>query len=186
MSSLQIRPGSSADIEAIHAIYAWNVQHGTGTFELEPPTPAEMAQRHADVLAKGLPWLVAEQDGVVLGYACASPFRPRLAFRFGLEDSIYLAPGAHGRGIGRLLLAELIGRCQAIGARQLFAVIGDSDNAGSIGVHRACGFTDVGVMRAAGWKFDRWLDVVLMQRTLGPGDSTQPQEYAPAPQGDTA
>ncbi|MEY8878584.1 MAG: N-acetyltransferase family protein [Leptothrix sp. (in: b-proteobacteria)] len=183
-----IRPSRPADLPAITAIYAWNVQHGTGTFELESPSEAEMTQRRTDVLAKGLPWLVAEQDGAVIGYAYASHFRPRLAFRFALEDSVYLAPAAQGRGVGRLLLAELMARCQALGARQMIAVIGDSANAGSIGLHRACGFADAGLLRSAGWKFGRWLDVVLMQRSFGPGDTSTPVEYAAqiAPQTGTA
>jgi phosphinothricin acetyltransferase len=150
------------------------VLHGTGTFETEPPDLAEMTRRRADVLGKGLPWLVADDAGAVVGYAYANHFRPRLAYRFCLEDSIYLAPATAGRGVGRLLLAELLSRCEALGARQMLAVIGDATNAGSIGVHRALGFMDTGVLRSAGWKFDRWLDVVLMQRTLGAGDSTPP------------
>lgn len=172
MASLLIRDSTSADVPAIADIYGWNVRHGTGTFELEPPGVDEMTRRRDDLVCKGLPWLVAEADGAVLGYAYAAQFRPRMAYRFALEDSIYLAPAAQRQGLGRLLLAELIARCEARGARQMFAVIGDSDNAGSIAVHRRCGFTDVGVMRAAGWKFDRWLDVVIMQRALGEGDRT--------------
>ena len=167
---LLIRPSTPADLPAITAIYGWNVLNGTGTFELDPPDEAEMARRRDDVLSKGLPWLVAERDGVVLGYAYANHFRPRKAYRFCLEDSIYLAADAKGQGLGRLLLAELMTRCEAAGARQMLAVIGDSANTGSIGVHRALGFEHVGVMAAAGWKFERWLDVVIMQRELGPGD----------------
>jgi L-amino acid N-acyltransferase YncA len=173
-SPLLIRPSTADDVPAIAAAYAWNVRHGTGTFELEAPSEAEMARRREDVLGKGLPWLVAERDGRVLGYAYANQFRPRPAYRFCLEDSIYLAPQAHGQGVGKLLLAELIARCEAHGARQMLAVIGDSANAGSIGVHRACGFEPAGVLKSAGWKFGRWLDVVLMQRTLGQGDSVAP------------
>ena len=173
---LLIRPSSAADLPAITAVYAWNVDHGTGTFELEAPGEADMAARRDDVLAKGLPWLVAEQHGQVLGYAYANHFRPRLAYRFCLEDSIYLAPDAMRRGIGRLLLAELLAQCEARGARQVLAVIGDSANAGSIGVHRALGFEHTGLMKAAGWKFGRWLDVVLMQRALGLGDGCPPPE----------
>ena len=150
-------------------IYAHAVTHGTGTFELEIPDAAEMARRRDDVLAKGLPWLVAECDGQVLGYAYASPFRPRPAYRFSVEDSIYLRPQAQGAGVGRALLAELVARCQAAGARQMLAVIGDSANAGSIGVHRALGFEPCGRLQSVGWKFGRWLDVVLMQRSLGAG-----------------
>ncbi len=175
---LVIRPSSAADLPAVTAIYAWNVLHGTGTFELEAPDTAEMTRRRDDVLSKGLPWLVAERDGTVLGFAYANHFRPRRAFRFCLEDSIYLADAARGQGIGSLLLAELLARCQAAGARQMLAVIGDSANAGSIGVHRALGFEPTGVLRSAGWKFGRWLDVVLMQKTLGLGDGTAPVDPA--------
>lgn len=182
MSALLIRPSTEADLAAVTEIYAWNVLHGTGTFEIEPPDAADMARRRDDVLTKGLPWLVAERDGHVIGYAYVNHFRPRLAFRFALEDSVYLHPDAQGQGVGRLLLAELIARCTALGARQMFAVIGDSANAGSVALHRRCGFSDVGVMRSAGWKFDRWLDVVLMQRALGEGDNSTPQEYGPQAQ----
>jgi len=170
-TALLIRPSTDADLADITAIYADNVLHGTGTFELEPPDEAEMARRRADVLSKGLPWLVAERAGVVLGYAYANHFRPRLAYRFCVEDSIYLGPQAKGQGVGTLLLAELIGRCTAAGARQMVAVIGDSANLGSVGVHRRLGFEDAGILKSAGWKFDAWRDVVLMQRSLGLGDS---------------
>ncbi len=173
-ASLSIRPSTEADLPAITAIYAWHVEHGTGTFELDVPDPAEMRRRRADVLGKGLPWLVAERAGEVLGYAYANHFRPRRAYRFCLEDSIYLADAARGQGVGRLLLAELMARCQAAGARQMLAVIGDSANAGSIGVHRSLGFEHTGVLKSAGWKFGRWLDVVLMQKALGLGDSVAP------------
>lgn len=166
---LILRNSLDADLPAITAIYRHAVLHGTGTFELDPPDEAEMGRRRAEVLGRQLPWLVAERDGVVLGYAYANYFRPRMAYRFCLEDSIYLAPEAQGAGVGSLLLAELIARCEAAGARQMVAVIGDSANAGSIGVHRRLGFRDMGVMQAAGWKFERWLDVVFMQRELGLG-----------------
>jgi L-amino acid N-acyltransferase YncA len=169
-----LRPSTDSDLAAITAIYGQAVLHGTGTFELDPPAAAEMARRRDDVLARGLPWLVAEVAGEVRGYAYANVFRPRPAYRFCLEDSIYLHPDAQRQGLGRLLLAELIGRCTAAGATQMLAVIGDSGNVGSIAVHRACGFTDVGVFKAAGWKFGRWLDVVLMQRALGLGDGAAP------------
>ncbi len=171
---LTIRPSTADDLSAITAIYAWNVDHGTGTFELEAPDRAEMARRRDDVLGKGLPWLVAERGGQVLGYAYANHFRPRRAYRFCVEDSIYLADAARGQGIGRLLLAELVARCEAAGARQMLAVIGDSANAGSIGVHRALGFEHTGILRSAGWKFGLWLDVVLMQKPLGLGDTSEP------------
>lgn len=175
-TALLIRPSTPADLPAITAIYADAVLRGTGTFELDPPDEAEMARRRDDVLSKGLPWLVAQPrgdaGGQVLGYAYANHFRPRRAYRFCLEDSIYLHPAARGQGVGRLLLAELVARCEAAGARQMLAVIGDADNAGSIGVHAALGFSHTGVLKAAGWKFDRWLDVVLMQRSLGSGATT--------------
>ena len=167
--ALLIRPSTLDDLPAITAIYAHAVLHGTGTFEIEAPDEAEMARRRDDVLSKGLPWLVAQAGDQVLGYAYANHFRPRRAYRFCLENSIYLAAQARGQGLGRLLLTELVGRCEAAGARQMLAVIGDADNAGSIGVHAALGFEHCGVLKAAGWKFDRWLDVVLMQRSLGHG-----------------
>jgi L-amino acid N-acyltransferase YncA len=174
MPSVLIRPSTPADLAAVTEIYGWHVRHGTGTFELDPPDRADMARRRDDVLAKGLPWLVIEHDGAVRGYAYANQFRPRPAYRFCLEDSLYLAGDAIGHGFGRLLLAELLARCETVGARQMLAVIGDSANAGSIGVHRALGFGHVGTIAAAGWKFDRWLDVVVMQRNLGIGAATAP------------
>jgi phosphinothricin acetyltransferase len=174
--TLHIRPSTPADLPAITAIYAWNVLHGTGTFELEVPDEPEMSRRRDDVLGKGLPWLVAERDGGLLGYAYANHFRPRRAYRFCLEDSVYLSDAAKGQGVGTLLLAELMSRCEALGARQMLAVIGDSTNLGSIGVHRKLGFEHVGVLRAAGWKFERWLDVVMMQKALGQGASTTPAD----------
>jgi L-amino acid N-acyltransferase YncA len=169
---LLIRPSIEADLPALARIYGHAVLHGTGTFELETPDEAEMARRRDAVLANGLPWLVAEREGDVLGYAYANHFRPRRAYRFCVEDSIYLDERARGNGVGRVLLAELLAQCEARGARQMLAVIGDSANAGSIGVHRACGFEDTGVLKAAGWKFGRWLDVVLMQKALGEGAAT--------------
>ncbi|MDQ6684163.1 MAG: N-acetyltransferase family protein [Pseudomonadota bacterium] len=171
-----IRPAGTADIEAITAVYAWNVRHGTGTFELEPPDASEMARRLADVVAKGLPWLVLLDRDQVAGYAYANHFRPRLAYRFCLEDSVYLAPDMVGHGYGRLLLVELLARCEAAGARQMLAIIGDSANAASIGVHRSLGFEAVGTMQAAGWKLGRWLDVVIMQKRLGLGDDAPARE----------
>lgn len=173
--TLLIRPSRDADLGAITRIYGHAVAHGTGTFETAPPGEAEVARRRADVLERGLPWLVAERGATVLGYAYAGAFRPRPAYRHCVEDSIYLDASARGHGVGRLLLAELLARCEAWGVRQVLAVIGDSANAGSIGVHRACGFEPAGVLGAVGWKFDRWLDVVIMQRALGPGDATPPR-----------
>ena len=174
--ALLIRPSTPTDLPAISAIYAWNVLNGTGTFELEAPDAAEMTRRRDDVLDKGLPWLVAQRDGVVLGYVYANHFRPRRAYRFCLEDSVFLASEARGHGLGRLLLAELMARCEAAGARQMLAVIGDSANLASVGVHRTLGFEHVGVMKAVGWKFERWHDVVIMQKSLGTGASIAPLE----------
>jgi phosphinothricin acetyltransferase len=172
-SPLLIRPSTEADLPAITAIYADSVLNGTGTFELEPPELAEMGRRRGEVLSRGLPWLVAQAglatEAALLGYAYANVFRPRPAYRYTLEDSVYLAPAARGRGVGRALLAELLARCEAQGARQMLAVIGDSANHGSIGLHRTLGFEAVGTFKDAGWKFGRWIDVVLMQRPLGIG-----------------
>ncbi len=170
--ALLIRPSTVEDIRAITAIYAWEVGHATGTFELEAPDAREMARRRDAVLASGLPWLVAERGGVVAGFAYAGEFRARRAYRYCLEDSIYIAAQARGQGVGRVLLAELLARCEALGARQMLAVIGDSANLGSVAVHRALGFEPVGVMKSVGWKLDRWLDVVMMQKQLGEGAAT--------------
>lgn len=169
-----IRASETGDIPDIARIYAHHVLHGTGTFETEPPSEADMAQRRADVLAKGLPWLVVEVDGAVAGFAYGNWFKPRAAYRFSVEDSVYLAPGQQGKGLGRALLAELMLRCEQAGVRHLMAVIGDSENAGSVGLHRAMGFEMVGTVRACGWKFGRWLDIVIMQRALGAGSSSAP------------
>jgi L-amino acid N-acyltransferase YncA len=171
-----IRPSTEADLPAITAIYTEAVLHGTGTFEIEPPSAADMAQRRLDVLRKSLPWLVAEVGGEVQGYAYANHFRPRLAFRFCVEDSVYLNPQARARGLGTLLLAELMARCEAAGARQMVAVIGDSANTGSVALHQRLGFEHSGLLSQVGWKFERWLDVVLMQRSLGWGKYNAPQD----------
>jgi L-amino acid N-acyltransferase YncA len=170
-----IRPARDADLAAITAIYSHHVLHGSGTFETTPPTEADMAARRADVLAKGLPYLVAEDAGQVLGFAYCNWFKPRPAYRFSAEDSVYLAPASSGKGLGRALLAELAAQAERAGVRKLIAVIGDSANAGSIGVHRTLGFTHVGVLAACGWKFGRWLDVVLMEKALGAADSNSPE-----------
>ena len=169
-----IRPSRDDDIDAITLIYAHHVLHGTGTFEVDPPSVQDMRARRAEVLARGLPWLVAESDNQVSGFAYCNWFKPRPAYRFSAEDSIYLAPHANGQGLGRALLAELTTQAERAGVRKLIAVIGDSGNTGSIGVHRALGFQHVGVLASCGWKFDRWLDVVLMERSLGLGDTTSP------------
>ena len=170
-----IRPSREDDIPAIAAIYAHHVLHGTGTFETEPPSPTEMAARRADVLGKGLPYLVAERDGALLGFAYCNWFKPRPAYRYSAEDSIYLAEAARGQGLGARLLAALSEAAEAAGVRKLIAVIGDSANAGSIGVHRGQGFTQVGVLKDCGWKFGQWRDVVLMEKTIGEGSSTRPE-----------
>jgi phosphinothricin acetyltransferase len=170
-----IRPSTENDLPAITRIYSHHVQHGTGTFETTPPTLEEMSARRADVLGKGLPWLVVEDGAQVLGFAYGNWFKPRPAYRFSVEDSIYLAPEAAGQGLGRALLAELMATLERSGIRKVMAVIGDSANAGSIGVHKALGFEQVGVVQACGWKFGRWLDIVMMQRALGEGDRTPPE-----------
>jgi phosphinothricin acetyltransferase len=170
-----IRPSTDADLPGITAIYGHHVLHGTGTFETTPPTQPEMAARRADVLGKGLPWLVAEQDGQVLGYAYCQWFKPRPAYRFSAEDSIYLHPDAAGQGLGKQLLAALVAQAEAAGIRKLIAVIGDSANAGSVGVHRSLGFTPVGTIANCGWKFGRWLDIVLMEKVIGAGAATPPE-----------
>lgn len=169
-----VRDARDDDMPAIRAIYAHHVQHGLGSFEEAPPPLEDMAARRASVLAAGLPWIVAEADGRVAGYAYAGPFRPRAAYRFTVEDSVYIAPDFARRGVGRALLAELIARCEAGPWRQMLAVIGDSGNEGSVGLHRALGFTPVGTFGSVGFKFGRWVDVVLMQRPLGEGDGTLP------------
>jgi len=169
-----VRASRSEDLPAITAIYDHHVLHGLASFELLPPDVSEMARRRADVLARGLPHLVAEAGGQIAGYAYAAPYRERPAYRFVLEDSIYIHPDYIGRGIGRALLKALIETCAGAGYRQLIAVIGDSGNAGSIGLHAACGFVRTGLLPSVGFKFGRWVDSVLMQRGLGEGDRTLP------------
>ena len=169
-----LRPSTEADLPAITALYGDHVLHGTGTFETEPPTLADMAARRADVLAKGLPYLVALEGGKIIGFAYCNWFKPRPAYRFSAEDSVYVATDAHRSGIGRALLAELSLQAEKAGVRKLIAVIGDSANLGSVGVHRAAGFTDVGVLTSCGWKFGRWLDVVMMEKSLGLGAASPP------------
>ncbi len=170
-----IRPSLETDLSVMQTIYAHHVLHGTGTFETEPPSEADLGTRRADVLAKKLPWLVIESGGLVQGYAYANWFKPRAAYRFSVEDSIYMAPDAAGKGLGKLLLTELLAQLERGGVRKAMAVIGDSANVGSIGVHRACGFVDVGVFKSCGWKFGQWRDIVLMEKTLGAGDTTAPE-----------
>ena len=170
-----IRPSQPEDLSAITAIYQHHVLHGTGTFEIEPPNLQDMTTRREDVLSKGLPYLVIEDQGQVQGFAYCNWFKPRPAYRFSAEDSIYLATNASGMGWGRLLLSELCRKAEAAGIRKLIAIIGDSANAGSIGVHSSVGFHSVGVVKACGWKFNRWLDIVMMEKALGHGDTRSPE-----------
>jgi L-amino acid N-acyltransferase YncA len=171
---MKIRPSIDSDLHAITTIYAHHVLHGTGTFETVAPSCEEMAQRRSDVLSKDLPYLVLEDESHILGFAYCNWFKPRPAYRFSAEDSIYMAPEVTGKGLGTVLLSELIANAERKGVRKLIAVIGDSANKSSIGVHSRCGFRPVGTLQSCGWKFDRWLDVVLMERTLGHGDQTPP------------
>lgn len=172
--SLLIRDSVEADGAAVHEIYAWHVANGLASFEEVPPDMKELTRRRRDVLGHGFPHIVAEEDGRVLGYAYATLYRSRSAYRYTLEDSVYVHRAAPKRGIGRALLAELIARCERLGARQLIAVIGDSGNAASIGLHRALGFEPAGVLKSVGFKHGRWVDSVLMQRALGLADRSVP------------
>ncbi|MEA2881044.1 MAG: hypothetical protein QOH32_263 [Bradyrhizobium sp.] len=175
MPDPDIRPATEADLPDITEIYADAVLHGTATFELIPPDLAEMTRRFKSLIDGGYPYLVATLDGSVAGYAYAGPYRPRPAYRFTVENSVYLKPAIHRRGIGLQLLQRLIAECEAPGYRQMIAVIGDSANAGSLGVHTRCGFTMIGTHPDVGFKFGRWLDTVMMQRPLGEGAATLPR-----------
>ena len=174
MPSLEIRPTVAADLAAITEINAHEVREGTATFELVPPDPAEMTRRFQVLMDGAFPYLVAELDGSVVGYAYASSYRPRPAYRFTVENSVYLRPQVHRRGIGRQLLERLIAECGTRGFRQMIAVIGDSANTASVGVHARCGFQMIGTHPSVGLKFGRWLDTVMMQRELGEGAKTVP------------
>ncbi|HEX5379051.1 MAG TPA: GNAT family N-acetyltransferase [Phenylobacterium sp.] len=169
-----VRRSTEADADALAAIYGHHVLHGLGSFEEVPPSPADMLQRRAAILTLGLPHLVAEEGGRVQGFAYAGAFRPRAAYRYTVEDSVYVAPDAIGRGVGRAVLVEVLKACEALGVRQVMAVIGDSGNAGSIGLHSALGFEHAGVCRSVGFKFGRWVDTVWMQKPLNGGDATAP------------
>jgi L-amino acid N-acyltransferase YncA len=172
MTAIEVREALPADITAITHIYADAVRHGTATFELDPPDEAEMERRFARLTTGGFPYLVAEVAGAVAGYAYAGPYRDRPAYRFTVEDSIYIAPPHQRRGIGRALIERLIVEAERRGFRQMIAVIGDSRQAGSIAVHAAAGFRLIGTFEAVGYKFGKWLDTVLMQRPLGAGANT--------------
>jgi phosphinothricin acetyltransferase len=171
---VRVRAAQPEDLPAIHAIYAHHVLGGLASFEEEPPSPAELRRRYDEVRARKLPYLAAELDGAVAGYGYCAPYRARSAYRYALEDSVYVRHDAHGRGVGRALLAELIRACEALGYRQMVAIIGDSAHAASIGLHESQGFLRVGTLRAVGFKFGRWVDSVIMQRPRGAGDSTKP------------
>ena len=174
--SILVRDATDLDMVRIQAIYAPYVLHGLATFEEIPPAVDEMVLRRASVLQVGLPYLAAEMDGQVVGYAYATVYRPRPAYRHTIEDSVYVAPGLVGRGIGAALLNELIVRCSAGSWRQMVAVIGDSSNHASIVLHRRAGFRLVGILESVGFKLGQWVDTVLMQRLLGDGDTTLPSE----------
>jgi phosphinothricin acetyltransferase len=169
-----VREATEADASDLAAIYRDAVLHGFGTFEEEPPTAVDMDARRRAVQDKGLPYLVAEVDGRVLGFAYAGPFRPRAAYRYTLEDSVYVSPDAKGQGVGRAVLSAVIEACEALGIRQLMAVIGDTQNAGSIGLHKALGFEQTGVGKSVGFKHGRWVDIVHMQKALNGGDTRAP------------
>lgn len=172
--TFHLRDATAADVPAITEIYAHHVLHGTGTFEEDPPDEADIAERIAKVQAAGCAWLVAEENGLILGYGYFAPFRPRSAYRFTAEDSVYVRNDIRGQGVGKALVAELLVRAEARGIRQMVAVIGDSENVGSIGLHISLGFRQIGVLKAVGMKFGRWVDVVQMQKALGEGEKTLP------------
>ena len=161
-----IRPAADGDLAAITGIYAHHVRHGTASFETEAPGCEEMARRRAAIVERALPYVVAELEGRVAGYAYAAPYRPRPAYRFTVEDSVYVDPEQTGRGIGRWLITEVIRLSAEAGAKQMVAIIGDSANGASIRLHERAGFRQVGVLRDVGLKFGQWLDTVIMQRAL--------------------
>jgi len=171
---ITVRDFTPDDLEAVTRIYARHVTHGTGTFDESAPSIDEMRLTQKKVRERGLPWLVADMQGAVIGYAYADRFRDRSAYRFTVENSVYVDPAHHRRNAGRALLTELLARCEALGYRQMIAVIGDSANQGSIALHRALGFEDAGVYKSVGLKFGRWLDTVMMQRPLGKGGGSVP------------
>lgn len=170
-----MRPAGPGDLQAVQSIYAHHVLNGLATFEEAPPSVDELRRRFDEVLARGHPYLVAEFGGLIAGYGYCSLYRTRSAYRYALEDSVYVRQDMEGRGVGRALLAELIRRCEALGFRQLVAVIGDSAHTASISLHASLGFLRVGTLRSVGFKRGRWVDSVLMQRPLGAGDATAPE-----------
>ena len=174
MPDLAVRPCVEADLDAVTQIYGHHVMHSPATFELEPPSRVEMAQRFADIVGKGCPYLVATRGAEIVGYSYVGPYRPRPAYRNTVENSVYVRASCERQGVGRALLAALLTECERNGFRQVIAVIGDSANLPSIRLHEAAGFRNVGTLRAVGFKFGRWLDSVLMQRDLGEGDRTLP------------
>jgi phosphinothricin acetyltransferase len=174
MTAPLLRPAGLQDVPAMQAIYAHHVLHGLGSFEEVPPDAEELARRWQAVVERGLPWLAAEIGGELVGYAYAGPYRTRRAYRYTVENSVYVAAGRAGHGLGRALLTRLIAECEAGAWRQMVAVIGDSANSASIRLHESLGFTHVGVLAAVGFKHGRWVDTVLMQRALAPGDQAPP------------
>ena len=177
-ADVSLRPARDADMPAIAAIYAHHVRHGSGSFEVDPPSVEEMASRYASIRRDGYPWLVADDAGRVVAYAYAGPYRTRFGYRFTCEDSVYVVEEARGHGIGSMLLKRMLELCTARGDRQMIAVIGDAANTASIALHARAGFAHAGTLASVGRKFDRWLDVVFMQRALGPGHATPPVERA--------
>ena len=175
--ALLVRNAREDDFPALAGLYAYHVLNGLASFEVDPPDAAEMAHRHEQVTALGLPYLVAEVGGRIAGYAYAAPYRTRPAYRFTVEDSVYIHPERIGNGIGSTLLPALIAACERVGCRQMIAVIGDSENRSSIRLHEKFGFTRVGLLPAVGYKFGRWVDSVLMQRALGSGAGDEPEEH---------
>ncbi|CAI0815254.1 N-acetyltransferase family protein [Serratia ficaria] len=173
---LTLTDATPDDMAAIQQIYAHHVLHGAASFEETPPTLAEMQQRRSQVLQAGLPWLVAKSDGRILGYCYATPYRPRPAYRYTVEDSVYIAEGQQGNGIGKALLAALIARCEQGPWRQMLAIVGDSAaNQGSLALHQKLGFNDVGTLKAVGFKLGEWRDTHIMQRALGESGATAPR-----------
>ena len=172
---MELRAATVADVPAIQSIYAHHVRHGLASFEIEPPSVAEMRSRFESITGAGHPYLVATDGGTLLGYAYACVYRARPGYRYTVEDSVYVSPAAIGHGIGRQLLTRLIDACEHRGYRQMLAVIGDSANTASIELHRACGFIHSGTLRSVGLKFGRWIDSVIMQRELGESDRTVPR-----------